>query len=216
MCGRMAIIDCVLPSLTKLHDYPFSRPFIDAAVWTGMAQSFMDIGLSGPSADGMVPRADVWRMRHNFSHLYSNETFSYTPPYGWPPFGSMRPEDIELEIRDHLACSHQWKYSHWTWSHSGETDTGLFSRDMRVHHSDRDFTSVGAEDNWKTRDVEAALEISRTATKATFWWCCDQVEQGFGGTIVPHRFGRDEAIKDKKCEVKDKGFIQAWLETIET
>ncbi|RSL48010.1 hypothetical protein CEP54_013112 [Fusarium duplospermum] len=215
ICGRMAIIKCILPSLTKLHSYTFSRPFIDAAVWTGVAQSFMDIGPSGPSADGMVPRADVWRMRHDFSHLYSNETFSYTPPHGWPPFGSMRPEDIELEIRGHLACSHQWEYSHWTWSYSGETDAGLFSRGMRVHHSDRDLTAAETEGNLEIRDVQAALEISRRATEATFWWCCDQVEQGFGGTIVPRRFGHDEALKDKKVEVKDTRFVEAWLEAIE-
>ncbi|EEU37211.1 uncharacterized protein NECHADRAFT_78445 [Fusarium vanettenii 77-13-4] len=168
ICGRRAIIGCILPSLTKLHSYPFSHPFIDAAVWTGMAQSFLDFGLSGPSADGMVSRADVWRMRHDFSHLYPHEAFSHTPPYGWPPFGSMRPEDIELEIRDHLACSHQWKYSHWTWSDSGETDTGLFSRGMRVHHSDQDFATAEGEGDLEIRDVGAALEISRTATEATF------------------------------------------------
>ncbi|KAI8682113.1 hypothetical protein NCS55_00465800 [Fusarium keratoplasticum] len=216
ICGRRRVINCILRSLTKLLDYPFSRPNIDAAVWTGMAQPFMDTGLSGPSPDGMVLRADVWRMRHDFSHLYSNETFSTTPPYGWPPFGSMRPEDIELEIRDHLACSHQWKYSHWTWSQSGETDTGLFSRGMRIHHSPQGFAAAEAEGKFKIRDVESALGISRTATESTFWWCCDQVEQGFGGTIVPHRFGRDEPLKDKKVETKDTRFVHAWLEVIET
>ncbi|KAI8680731.1 hypothetical protein NCS56_00479000 [Fusarium sp. Ph1] len=160
ICGRRTIINCILPSLTKLHSYPFSHPFIDAAVWTGMAQSFMDFGLSGPSADGMAPRADVWRMRHDFSHLYSHETFSHSPPYGWPPFGSMRPEDIEIEIRGHLSCSHQWKYSHWTWSHSGEADTGLFSRGMRLHHSPQVFAVAKAEEKFKIRDVEAALHLA--------------------------------------------------------
>ncbi|RSM14093.1 hypothetical protein CDV31_005555 [Fusarium ambrosium] len=212
ICGRRTAINWILRSLTKLHEYPISRPNIDAAVWTGMAQSFMDIGPSGPSPEGMVPRADVWRMRHDFSHLYSDETFSCTPPYGWPPFGSMRPEDIELEIRGHLACSHEWKYSHWTWSYSGETDAGLFSRGMRVHHSDRDLRAAETEGNLEIRDVQAALEISRRATESTFWWCSDQVEKGFGGTIVPHRLGHDEAIKDKKVEVKEARFVEAWLE----
>lgn len=128
ICGRGSVINCILRSLTKMHSYSFTCPNVDGAAWTGMAHSFMHIGLSGPSADGMVPRADVWRMRHDFSHLYSNEAYCHAPLYGWPPFGSMRPEDVEFEIRDHLACSHQWKYSHWTWSFSGETDGGLFSR----------------------------------------------------------------------------------------
>lgn len=215
ICGRRAIIKCILPSLTKLYDYPFSHPFIDAAVWTGMAQSFLNFGLSGPSADGMVSRADVWRMRHDFSHLYPHETYSHTPSYGWPPFGSMRLEDIEHEIRFHLACSHRWKYSHWTWSHSGKTDAGLFTRGMRIHHSPQDFDAAEAQEKVKIRDVEAALEISRTATERTFWWCCDQVEQSFGGTIVPRRFGRDEPLKDKKVQAKDLRFVQAWLEDIE-
>ncbi|WAO87318.1 Hypothetical protein NCS54_00462300 [Fusarium falciforme] len=82
ICGRRTVINCILRSLTKPHDYPFSRPNIDAAEWTGMAQSFMDFRLSGPYANGMVPRADVWRMPHDFSYLYSYETFSTAPPYG--------------------------------------------------------------------------------------------------------------------------------------
>ncbi|KAM5357257.1 hypothetical protein ACJZ2D_016454 [Fusarium nematophilum] len=217
LCGHGTVIRSILPSLTELRDYPFFRPSVDAAAWTGVAQSFMDYGLSDASTDGTVSRADVWRMRHDFSHVYPDETFSYTPPYGWPPFGSMRAEDVELEIRGHLACSHQWRYLHWTWSFSGRTDAGFSSWSMRTQHPDEDSIATGGEGDVQIKDGELVLRISRTATEAVFRWSCDQVEKGFGGTIVPRRFGPDEALKNTEtCEPKDMGFIQAWLKAIET
>ncbi|RKK30989.1 hypothetical protein BFJ66_g14473 [Fusarium oxysporum f. sp. cepae] len=216
LCGRGAFIRSILPSLTKLRDYPFFRPNVDAAAWTGVAQSFIDHGLSGPAADGTVSRADVWRMRHDFSHLYQDETFSYTPPYGWPPFGRMRAEDVELEIRGHLACLHQWRYMHWTWSFSGSTDTGFSSRGMRTQHPDGESTAAGKESNVQINDGELVRSISQTATEAVFRWSCDQVEKGFGGTIVPRRFGPNEPLENTQTyEPKDMGFIQAWLKAIE-
>lgn len=48
-----------------------------------------------------------------------------TPQYGWPPFGTMRIDYVELELLDHFNCSHQWKYDYWTWLPSGLKDKGF-------------------------------------------------------------------------------------------
>ncbi|PFH55368.1 hypothetical protein XA68_12054 [Ophiocordyceps unilateralis] len=133
LCGRRAIIHSILPSLIELQDYPHFRPSIDAAAWTGLAQSFMDYHQTRPVMDGTVSRADVWRLRHDCSDQYYPDTaFSYTPPYGWPPFGRMRVIDVELEIRRHLTCSHEWKYTYWTWSLSDLTDAGFSNAEIEI------------------------------------------------------------------------------------
>ncbi|KAF5027347.1 hypothetical protein F66182_548 [Fusarium sp. NRRL 66182] len=216
LCGYTVAIRCILPSLDKLRDYPWFRPSIDAAVWTAVSQSFMDRHLSGPSDSGLVPRADVWQLRHYFADKYPIDVYSHTPPYGWPPFGYMRPEDVELEIRGHLACSHQSRYSHWTWAFNNKIDIGFSSRSMRTHHLDDQCTYPDIEDPGTTVDDELVLRVSRAATEGIFRWCCDQVEQGFGGTIVPRRYGPDRVVEDKeRCEPKDAAFIQAWLRAVD-
>ncbi len=48
LCGRRAIIKSILPSLAELRDYPYFRPDLDAAAWTGsqgrLSRSWMLIG----------------------------------------------------------------------------------------------------------------------------------------------------------------------------
>ncbi|RYC80909.1 hypothetical protein BFJ63_vAg16204 [Fusarium oxysporum f. sp. narcissi] len=133
----------------------------------------------------------------------SHHLFSHTPPYGWAPFGYMRPEDVELEIRGHLTCSHQWRYSHWSWSFSKKINTGLSSRSMRTHHLDEERITADKKDV-KMADDKLMLQISRAATKPIFEWCCDQVEEGFGGTIVPRRREPDLALENnERYEPKD-------------
>lgn len=68
----------------------------------------------------------------------------------------------------------------------------------------------------KIKEQEMICEISDRATKAVFWWCCSQVEKGFGGTIVPRRFGRDEPLVMKESKPKEPGFIHAWLDNVST
>ncbi|KAF5020425.1 hypothetical protein F66182_7552 [Fusarium sp. NRRL 66182] len=218
ICGRQTVVDSIYPSLAKLRDYPFFQPDINAAAWTGVAQSFLDCHQTRPCHDGMVSRADVWRLRHAYSQIYPDNEFSHTPPYGWPPFGQMRVTDVELEIRDHLAYSHNWIYSHWTWSLSGAVDYG-FSVDARdaCRLSKETTLSSAPARNVEIKGHEAIREISERATKAIFSWCCTQVEEGFGQTIVPRRFGPDRPLEiKKKSDPKEPQFIHAWLETITT
>jgi len=212
LCGRQAVIRSILPSLTELRDYLHRRPNIDSAAWTGKPQSFMDIHPVGPYLrDGLVLRADVWRLRHDFHMEYPDNGFSFTPPYGWAPFGSMRAEDVELEIRGHLNCSHQWKYEYWTWLPDNIRDVG-FSRNGEALPP-RQF-SINDERPQRSRNCEVVRRISRTATEAIFWWCCSQVEMGFGGALVPYRSKPDEILDSTESghSLNDKA-IGEWLET---
>jgi len=63
-------------------------------------------------------------------------------------------------------------------------------------------------------DKEAA--ISKIATKSIFWWCSNQVEKGFGGTIVPRRFGHNKATcGTDNVHLVDRKAIDKWLEDLE-
>jgi hypothetical protein len=195
LCGSGGFVGSILSYLTKLHDYPFSRPYIDAAAWTGIPQSFLDAHRTQPSSHGTVTRADVWRLRHDCHGEYQGDAFSYTPAFGWPPFGRMRVEDVELEIRHHLDCSHNWEYMHWTWLPSQERDRGLSPQGVQACRGGPEGNGSADEEppeeqsSSDLHDSPVVHYVSRTATESIFWWCCEQVERRFGGTIVPWRRG---------------------------
>ncbi|KAB5513531.1 hypothetical protein GE09DRAFT_1208979 [Coniochaeta sp. 2T2.1] len=127
LCGARGIIKSILYSIDGLRQYAHTEPDSDSAAWTGIPQSFLHTRSPGPylQKDGMVSRADVWRLRHDCYREYEDTTFEHPPAHGWPPFGRMREEDVELEIRPHLRCSHHWSYSFWTWVPVGVADTGF-------------------------------------------------------------------------------------------
>ena len=108
ICGRGTIIKSIMPFLDELRPYQHVQPSVDAAAWTAIPQSFMDIQPPGPYLqDGKISRANIWRLRHDCHEKYEDDSFLTTPQYGWPPFGTMRIDDVELELLDHLNCSHQ-------------------------------------------------------------------------------------------------------------
>ncbi|KFH42529.1 hypothetical protein ACRE_067520 [Hapsidospora chrysogenum ATCC 11550] len=222
LCGRGGIVESILSFLTKLHDYPFSRPDIDAAAWTGIPQSFLDAQRTQPSSRGTVTRADVWRLRHDCHAEYQSNAFSYTPAFGWPPFGRMRVEDVELEIRHHLDCSHNWIYMHWTWLPSHERDRGFSPESIQACRGGPEGNGSADEDpaeEESTRDLHdspVVHHVSRTATESVFWWCCEQVERGFGGTIVPWRRGPDVALESAESPAKASNpAILKWLQDVQ-
>lgn len=185
LCGRGAIINSIMPFLDRLLSYPHSQPSLDVAAWTSIPQSFMDIQTPGPYfQDGRVSRANIWRLRHDCHLNYADDSFSTTPLYGWPPFGTMRVKDVELELLDHLNCSHQWEYSHWTWFPGAIRDIGFSdNRGLFPHWSQPPLgVEIQACENQKSKVNYTA---SRVATEKVFWWCCSQVEKGFGGSLVP-------------------------------
>jgi hypothetical protein len=197
-----------------MFDYPFTLPSIDAAAWTGIPQSFLDDYYMDPCHDGTISRADVWRLRHDCHSEYEESAFLFTPPHGWSPFGRMKAEDVELEIRDHIHCSHHWEYAYWTWQPGSSTDTGFCKRDgtencpVRTTELDIDRRDYGNLINY---------QVSKLATMSMFRWCSTQVERGFGGTIVERFRGHDNsgALSDKGIpDDFDYAGIENWLSTV--
>jgi hypothetical protein len=189
LCGPGKIIKSIIPFLDKLQAFPHTYASVDAAAWTGIPQSFMDFHPPGPYVqEGKISRADVWRLRHDCHKNYEDDSFSAAPPHGWPPFGTMRYEDVELELHGHLDCSHQWKYDFWTWLPSGITDTGTL--DVKGEpHSPKDLLHIHQAEIKRSRIQERAINYtaSEAATRRIFEWCSSQVEKGFGGSLVPRR-----------------------------
>jgi hypothetical protein len=186
LCGPGTIIKSIMPFLDKLRSYPHTYPSVDAAAWTGIPQSFMDLHPPGPYVqDGKISRADVWRLRHDCHKNYEGDYFSATPQHGWAPFGIMRYEDVELELHGHLDCSHRWKYDFWTWLPSGVRDTGIldvkgesqFPKDpLQIHQAEMKGS--------RTQESVINYAASEAATRRIFEWCSSQVEKGFGNSIV--------------------------------
>jgi len=227
ICGHYPWMSATLDN--SLWNYLDAR---DTAAWTGIPNSFMDLQRPGPYLrGGMVTRADVWRLRHDCHGSYDGyvEDYSDRPINGWEPFGSMAMEDVELEIRDHLLCSHQWSYSHWTWRHNSHTDAGFvpdgrpsFSThsllDPRLNlsiteplHDDDD----GKEPRLTAADAKAIRLISRFTTESTFRWCYNQVERGLTGTVVPPRhFGDSPISSESRASSVESEWIKDWLERI--
>ncbi|KAK5989828.1 hypothetical protein PT974_08089 [Cladobotryum mycophilum] len=99
---------------------------IDGPAWTGTSGSFMDIHRPRPLVrNGMISRTDIWRLRHDCYAEYTESDFLSLPFDIWPPFGEMSLKDVEFGIHDHLECSHDWRYKHWTWLPSKTTDAGF-------------------------------------------------------------------------------------------
>ncbi|KAM0415641.1 hypothetical protein ACHAPT_013413 [Fusarium lateritium] len=118
-CGHTKTILAIAPFLQTLHTPVPSRPIPEIAAWTGSPQSFMDLCGSGPyvRAGDHVHRADVWRLRQNCWNLEpEGAPFRNTPTCPWPPFGSIKVEELEIPVRLHLGCNrHDWVYVGWTW-----------------------------------------------------------------------------------------------------
>ena len=197
LCGRVSWIKGTLEAC-MWH----SRHTLDVAAWTGIAGSFMHLRPDRNAGVGMISRANVWRLRHDCHEEYPTpEDYSGAPRHGWPPFGAMRAEDTDLEIRSHLECSHQWNYASWTWLvPTVVTDAGYLDRgqpccplETPPPHEARRQHKTGTR--FQPADEEAVLYISRETTQSTFNWCCHQTERGFVGNVVQPRRGSDRVLE---------------------
>lgn len=220
LCGPRAIVKSILPSITQLAEYIHTKPDIDSAAWTGIVQSFLHVQSPGPylQDDGTVSGADVWSLRYDCHHEYEDPTFAHPPSHGWPPFGRMRREDIELEIQTHLRCSHRWEYSYWTWelAASQVTDAGfstIYTTSPTVRPPQ---TGIRGTHRPSQDAARAVSRISRQATEMIFWWCCSQVERGFGNTLVPRLAVRDGPLRsagsDSSFSAEVKELVGEWLQ----
>lgn len=216
LCGRKTVVRSIPSSLRELHDYPHTLPHLNGAAWTGTRQSFMDapqLGLTGPPES--VSRADVWRLRHDCHGEYPYDEFWKTPRYGWPPFGTMRVADVELEIRQHVACTHVWRYDYWTWTLGGK-DSGFDPHGENGSGLSSPSPEATEENDSVVDDIDIIHQACTRATRAVFWWSSTQVEEGFGGDIVPRwGCGRNEAVKSaERVHRVDYDRIRNWLASV--
>ncbi|OAA65942.1 hypothetical protein SPI_02729 [Niveomyces insectorum RCEF 264] len=198
--GSSGMANKVLTYLADVVPYPAARPSMTAAAWTGVPNSFLDVHPPGPHVrpNGCVSRAQVWRLRHDFHTVYEDgpTNFPRMPPLGWPPFGTMREEDVELELRRHLRCNHQWTYEGWTWRPGTDVDKGL--PDLSGART-KARSTVAIPRRARTvriphKHLKSIRTASKTVTEHIFWWANSQVEKGMGGTIVqPIPSGRQTA-----------------------
>ena len=186
------------PVLLRTIDYSnwFAGKTLDPAARTGIAQSFLALHSPGPyMQNGAISRSDVWRLRRDCQHVYDKYEEDYTrePMCGWRPFGTMPLEDVEIELHNHLHCSHEWVYKHWIWLHNSATDAGRSpagrSRLMVERPRQTDKTEEPAlwhgNQYRSRRNVKAIRSISRYHAKWVFKWCGNQVEKGFTGHVIP-------------------------------
>ncbi|KAL1983795.1 hypothetical protein VTN96DRAFT_9881 [Rasamsonia emersonii] len=90
---------------------------LDAAAWTGSAQSFIqNSGQRVSNSPECMSRSDIWRL------LYITGEYPSPPLTPWKPFGEMDLQDVPLQARAHHGCSdHFLRYSHWSWQLADNT-----------------------------------------------------------------------------------------------
>ncbi|CAK7235840.1 hypothetical protein SEUCBS140593_009415 [Sporothrix eucalyptigena] len=228
LCGYGRVVKSILPYLQTLSPFSHTIPSMTAAAWTGLPSSFFHVhSLTTYVPGGMVSRAQVWRLRHDFHTEYTkDEGFYNLPPYGWPPFGQMREEDVELQIRRHLACKHRWAYKSYTWL-LGKTDNvvdaGFIIDTFKPTQVTRRRAAPDASQDQQlchrkpVLNLDNIRELSEKVTKSVFCWSCTQVEFGFGGTVVARLPDQGRTEKPHSPE-RSRDFVDAsvnaWLRGI--
>jgi hypothetical protein len=191
VCGEIVTL---LDSLD--HCAWYTRSTCDTAAWTGIPRSFLSLQPPGPYLrDGSISRSDVWRLRRDLRDRYESlehEVYALEPNVPWRPFGIMHLQDVEVELHDHLTCSHRWFYEHWTWRHDLATDAGFRTRGSMVHQAPLPAPVPSAKlvaqcvsEYQNPVDVKYIRDVSKRSTAWTFKWCGNQVEKGFTGHVVP-------------------------------
>ncbi|POR36720.1 Uncharacterized protein TPAR_03084 [Tolypocladium paradoxum] len=186
------------------------RATLDDAAWTGVASYHMALQSPGPYLrHNLVSRSDVWRLRYDLRDSYDQYEDDFTrPPLGpWRPFGCMRRKDVETELQDHLHCSHVWTYSHWTWLHNSNTDGGFLPTGGASHpvaksklEEPTELLIEYAAQYQHREDVKGIGRRSRNSTELAFKWCGNQVEEGFGGPVVPRPYVSQDPITSRDSE----------------
>jgi len=226
------------PYLLNIMDWYHwnSRSTVDVAAWTGIPRSFLSLQPTGPHLEGgHVTRSNVWRLRRDLKDRYEEEDYSLEPFGPFCPFGSMQVADIDLELRDHLQCSHQWVYQNWTWLHNSATDTGFRPTNTPIREDGWPsrqyplaYVSQCVEKYSSSEDIAAIQRVSRTSTEWTFKWSEDQVEKGFTGQVVPPCDSPSDVPLSGDGEESERGSagtsrctaepvsVQSWLDGLPT
>ncbi|VUC31985.1 unnamed protein product [Clonostachys rosea] len=195
LLGPSSLIGRIEMYLDRGKWVPCTGPDPTAAVWTGLPHSFLDgYCIRGVTRKESVSRADVWRLRREFADSYGTRDMEQPLPHAWPPFGRMRQEDVELEIRDHLTCTHRWRYVSWSWGTElddvGFSSFARLSRPCNIMAGQLDLGGDGGSQIGAlvvTNQGMNHIEASDNLTCTMFSWARSQVEAGFFGTVVPVR-----------------------------
>lgn len=202
----------------------------DVIAWTGISCSFMDFRPAGPYLrDGQVSRADIWRLRHDcYAQYLPLQDYSGRPPHGYPPFGAMQEHEVDLELRDHLHCCHDWRYLHWTWILAGPTKAERRVVNSGVVVGTRStcppqewergerFTMCANEESITPKDEQVIERLSKAATDQMFSWCSAQVEHDWGSSLSRQNeidvviSSRSEATQEGSSGLND--VIGQWVE----
>ncbi len=186
----------------------------EAAAWTGIHHSFMDTYPPGPHIqDNCISRANVWRLRHDCFREYTRgEDYSNRPSNGWQPYGTMKLQDVDLELQEHLTCSHEWSYSHWTWLFNDGRDPG-FRRQSSSNMRRETRRSTGERiPALNSDDANAIQQLSVKAARQTFSWCIEQVEEGFTYVTGPRQiFDKDGTVESGKSAEVPLDRVANWL-----
>lgn len=214
LCGQTVTLNRFSQSLDDLYWKPW--PNADMGRWTSTAQSFLDLRANDPYVkNGMVSRADVWRLRFDCDQEYADDDDDYSlpPPNGWQPFGNMRVEDVDLQLRGHLNCSHRWKLSNWSWSH-GISLSHFFKEDQIPQPSVSE-PAIFEQAHFADNDAAIQTNVSKQATEEMFRWCRNQVEEGFSCFVAPGNSGLttvgDESPR-RPTLTRDK--VTSWAENV--
>ncbi|KAI1861513.1 hypothetical protein JX265_009480 [Neoarthrinium moseri] len=204
------------------HGDPIGRYTFEAAAWTGLPTSFMDLQSSATLQDNEISRADVWRLRHDCFREYGrSEDYSDAPLYGWEPYGAMEKQSLDLELQEHFRCHHFWSYSHWTWivGRAKQLDAGYAQTHGLIQSSNFQAIRLGnpevARMDITEEDAVNIKRISEKITRMVFAWCSSQVEAGFHVVIGDKH---EVEAPTGSCSTPDshdasKG-IRSWLENL--
>jgi hypothetical protein len=194
--GRTKVIEALIPFLKTLRTPTPARPIPEVALWTGSPQSFMDLCGSGPylREDNTIARADVWRLRHDCWGVEPEGLpFRSTPLSGWPPFGVMRPEELELEVRRHITCKrHKWQYDGWTWQLGDKRY--IYDEGYKGQHKDwsSEFESHSSFQTEHKVDYKPNNVATQTAVEEAFRWSATEIEPSHRSIYTHPWVGADD------------------------
>jgi len=150
--------------------------------WTGVPQSFMDVGGSGDygivrESGTYLRRSDCWRLRRLPPSFDDDLHYAEGPFSPWEPPGECLAANCPLRVQNHLKCSrHWWRYESCVWHlDSGGTinvtprKTGSAPFHLEVPFDHEQHVCNGG---FALRDEDASFD----ATVSVFRWVLDNDE----------------------------------------
>ncbi|KAF5965914.1 immunoglobulin variable region used by the itc63b heavy chain [Fusarium coicis] len=185
-----------------------NRIDIHEAAWTGTLISFIqDHAPQQPENTTSISR------RHEFTLAFLTQgiaRYRFPPIYPYPPLGSTAVEDLDLDVRLHIAClgGHGLQFSKITWNCAGRkkevqeatTLTTIIRSSLNSSHS-------AAASLIDYRGLDPDRDVSEQVTRNVFMWMREM--DGFPineREIYKHEwFGDDDSDDEPNCPEGDAG-----------